>query len=373
MEIIHIALGKVNPNRMNGVNKVVFNLATEQVKAGVNAQVWGISDSIEHNYPERNFNTVLFKKKRSPFAIPNGIEDALKASKSDTVFHLHGGFIPVFYSISKLMKKYGRKFVFTPHGSYNRIAWQKSGFSKRIYFQLFELPMLKNAAIVHVLGKSESEGLNFLHSGLPIQRAPYGFEIAQNNSVIYKSEEDYLIGFCGRIDIYTKGLDVLFESFAKFALQNSNAKLWIIGDGSERPKLEMFANRLGVSHKVVFHGSKFGEEKDKLIAQLNLFVHPSRNEGLPTAVLEALSMGISCLISEATNLGDEVRTSNSGIVIEKTTTDFMLQGFNDSFKKSMTTSVEELRTNAMKTVTEFFNWKKVIADFNNIYVAALIK
>ncbi|MBL0191806.1 MAG: hypothetical protein IPQ18_10810 [Saprospiraceae bacterium] len=61
MEVIHIVLGKANPNRLNGVNKVVYNMATEQHKAGKNVSVWGIANDVKHDYPKRIFKTILFK------------------------------------------------------------------------------------------------------------------------------------------------------------------------------------------------------------------------------------------------------------------------------------------------------------------------
>jgi len=63
MEIIHIVLGKANPDRMNGVNKVVYQLATKQVEFGENVSVWGIAKDKDTNYGERNFETRLFIKK----------------------------------------------------------------------------------------------------------------------------------------------------------------------------------------------------------------------------------------------------------------------------------------------------------------------
>jgi hypothetical protein len=60
MEIIHIVLGKANPDRMNGVNKVVYQLATKQAEFGEKVSVWGISGDTVNNYGERNFNTELF-------------------------------------------------------------------------------------------------------------------------------------------------------------------------------------------------------------------------------------------------------------------------------------------------------------------------
>ena len=67
MEIIHIILGKANPNRLNGVNKVVYQLATKQAEFGLNVSVWGITKDITVNFEERNFNTVLFTKPSNPF------------------------------------------------------------------------------------------------------------------------------------------------------------------------------------------------------------------------------------------------------------------------------------------------------------------
>ena len=51
MEIIHLVLGKANPLRMNGVNKVVHELAEQQCASGLKASVWGITAQPVHDYP----------------------------------------------------------------------------------------------------------------------------------------------------------------------------------------------------------------------------------------------------------------------------------------------------------------------------------
>ena len=105
MEIIHIVLGKANPDRLNGVNKVVYNMATEQTKAGKKVEVWGITDNLEHNYPDRNFKTKLFKASKFPFFIDHKLKTAILHHKNG-VFHMHGGWIPVFSSLAKFFKKH---------------------------------------------------------------------------------------------------------------------------------------------------------------------------------------------------------------------------------------------------------------------------
>lgn len=371
MEIIHIALGKVNPQRMNGVNKVVYNLATEQAKAGMQVSVWGISSSTEHNYPQRNFKTTIFKKSFFPFTLPVGFEEAVRNTSATTVFHIHGGFIPVFYTISGILEKLNRKIIFTPHGSYNKIAWRKSYYLKSVYFDLFEKRMLDRVSIVHVLGKSETDGLNALSSGHEIQRIPYGFEL---NSEIKSSDSgntDFIIGFCGRIDIYTKGLDVLIDGFAQFLTINKDARLWIIGDGSQKQELIERAVGLGIAQNCVFWGSKFGEEKDNLIAQMNLFAHPSRNEGLPTAVLEAASMGVPCMITEATNLGEEVKSAGSGVVIPAADASAVALAFRQIYFTAKAEGLNDLNIKSREMVSRYFNWEDILKQFDSIYNRAL--
>ena len=60
MKIIHLVLGKANPLRMNGVNKLVHEMATTQQEMGYNVNLWGITENPIHDYPPRNYRTVLF-------------------------------------------------------------------------------------------------------------------------------------------------------------------------------------------------------------------------------------------------------------------------------------------------------------------------
>ena len=134
MEIIHLILGKANPNRMNGVNKVVHQLATKQVEFGERIIVWGITKDLTYNFEKRNFKTKLFKAQKNPFAIAKELEKAILAKKGKSIFHLHGGWIPIYFTLSKFFKKHQIPFVITAHGAYNTIAMKRSRILKKIYF-----------------------------------------------------------------------------------------------------------------------------------------------------------------------------------------------------------------------------------------------
>src|ERR1700761_692708 len=77
MEVIHLILGKANPMRMNGVNKVVHEMATNQVLRGYPVEVWGITASTTHDYPKRNFTTRLFLRGMNPFHMDDELKQAL--------------------------------------------------------------------------------------------------------------------------------------------------------------------------------------------------------------------------------------------------------------------------------------------------------
>ena len=216
-----------------------------------------------------------------------------------------------------------------------------------------------------MLGQSEILGLGSLVEGLPVMRIPYGFALAPSQAETPERKAP-LFGYCGRIDPFTKGLDVLFPAFARTLQRSPDARLWIIGDGPERPLLEQVCASLGISHAVVFFGSKYAEEKDRLLAQLDVFVHPSRNEGLPTAVLEAAALGVPGLVSEATNLGEDVREANAGWVIAQTDVEELAATMSGICLGFQGNEMQHFRVNARTMVKEQFNWTRILGEFQKV-------
>jgi glycosyltransferase involved in cell wall biosynthesis len=365
MEIIHIVLGKANPERMNGVNKVVFQLASKQADFGAVVSVWGITKDLSRNYGSRSFKTELFLKKANPFAIAKELKTAIISKKGKAIFHLHGGWIPIFYTIAVFLFEHKIRFVLTPHGAYNTIAMQRSRWLKNIYFYLFEKKLLERTTYIHCIGKSEVVGLNHIFQNRKSVLVPYGFERPNADFFINTNNSSIIFGFIGRLDIYTKGLDTLIMSFSKFIKKNPNAKLWIVGDSKEKSKLEQLIQSYALSNNVILFGSKFGKEKDELLQKMDVFVHPSRNEGLPTSVIEAASFGKPCIVTDATNIGDLISDSNAGISIKKQSVHQLFDAM-ESISNLWKQPNEFLicQKNAIKMVQDNFNWAEIVKLFN---------
>ena len=360
-------MGKANPARMNGVNKVVYQLATRQTAAGLNVAVWGFTKTPEGDYGERNFRTVLFREYRNPFALDPAFVRALGALEPDrTVFHLHGGWVPLFSRAAAALPRAGLRYVLTPHGAYNTRAMEKGRWRKKIYFPLFERSLLRHAAAVHCIGASEVDGLQTIYPTDKTVLQPYGMDVAGTERAEGRADDGFVFGFVGRLDYYTKGLDLLLDAFAVHARQDPDAVLWIVGDGDGRAPTERKIAELGIADRVVLHGSRYGEEKDALLRRMRVFLHPSRNEGMPSAVLEAAAFGVPCIVTEATNIGDYVRAYDAGRVVPNED-DRALASAMTECRALDNGTLRDWGGNAARMVATAFSWPEVVVRFNQLY------
>lgn len=364
MEVIHVILGKANPNRLNGINKVVYHLATEQTKAGQTVQVWGITPNPVHDYPERNFTTVLFQSHRFPFYVDEELKKSI-LEKKNAVFHFHGGWVPVFSSVAAFMNRCGIRYVITPHGAYNSIAMKRSLLTKMLYFYAFEKTFLKNALRIHLIGESEKDGLKKLNPSSDTLLIPYGFEsvVSQSDN---QSKDEFIIGFVGRLDVYTKGLDLLIDAVDRFHKLHANSSLWIIGEGSGRSYIETEIKRRKLSN-VLLLGKKYGSEKDELISKMHVFAHPSRNEGLPTAVLEAASLGVASVVSVATNLAGYIEKYGAGEVMLSQDSDGLFEAIDRVYQSHLSGNYASYRRGAIQMLENEFSWPLLVQKFEDLY------
>lgn len=365
MKIIHLILGKANPAGMNGLNNLVHELATQQQLAGLSVEAWGFSTNLVHDYPERPYTTRLFKASRNPFQVGALWTQAILAQKGKVVVQLHGGFVARFYTVARILQQHQIPYLITPHGQYNGYVLQQNKLIKQLYFKLFERKILSGAAAIHAVGKSEISGLQAIFPNQKSVLIPPGFSAVGQPAAQLVS--NFIVGFCGRLDSTHKGLDRLIEGFAHFRKKVPAALLWLIGDGPHRAKLEAMTNELGISQQVVFWGSRFGDEKHQLISQCTVFVHASRYEGLPVAVLEAASLGIPCLVSEATNVGDAIRAFDAGYVVEQGTARQVSEGLTILERQWRAGKLTQLGQNARKMVDKHFNWPLQLERFNQLY------
>jgi glycosyltransferase involved in cell wall biosynthesis len=102
----------------------------------------------------------------------------------------------------------------------------------------------------------------------------------------------------GSLENLCKGPDVLLEALAGCVARGLDVSLTLVGDGRHRPELEARSHALGLDGRVRFAGEvTAGAAVRRELDAADLFVLPSRAEGLPRALIEAMARGLPCLAS----------------------------------------------------------------------------
>jgi glycosyltransferase involved in cell wall biosynthesis len=96
-----------------------------------------------------------------------------------------------------------------------------------------------------------------------------------------------------------KGTDVLIEAVARCVRAGVDLTAVIVGDGKYGPDLMAQAERIGMASRIRFAGQiTAGEPVRRILDAADLFVLPSRTEGLPRALIEAMARALPCIGSD---------------------------------------------------------------------------
>ena len=117
-----------------------------------------------------------------------------------------------------------------------------------------------------------------------------------------------VIGCLARLD-YLKGLDLVLESLVDLP----GATFVVAGRGRERAALEELAETLGVGDRVTI--LDWVESPAELMKTFDVFVLPSRAEGFPLSILEAMLMGLPVVATDVGSVREAVQDGETGFVV----------------------------------------------------------
>jgi glycosyltransferase involved in cell wall biosynthesis len=93
-----------------------------------------------------------------------------------------------------------------------------------------------------------------------------------------------------------KAPDVQIDSVAQLVRAGLDLRLVLVGDGKHRPELEARAAALGMTERVIFRGQlTAGAAVREALDAADVFCMPSRTEGMPRAMIEAMARGLPCI------------------------------------------------------------------------------
>lgn len=259
----------------------------------------------------------------------------LKEIESVDLIIFNGFWVPHFWWLGLVCKCLGTPYIISPRSNLMRRSFSRSRWKKLVGLCFGGLIFIRNARRLHFL--TEEERTNSYHFKKKTIICPNGYDLdplycqpnetSVRNSGIneVKAFSHYLL-FLGRLDIYHKGIDILVAAIdrAKDLLRSKGMKVVIAGDDSrgESPSLIMSINRLGIEDIIdVIPRRIAGGEKHALIKNANAFLHVSRYEGEPQAVLEAIALKTPVILSRGTNMSAFIRAHSLGVCTEGTSVD----------------------------------------------------
>jgi len=121
-------------------------------------------------------------------------------------------------------------------------------------------------------------------------------------------KDEFVYIFIGRF-INQKGVDILLNAFVKV----KTGHLFLVGDGTDKDKLQQLAVRLDIQKRVSFLGIR--QDIPNLLALADCFVLPSRYEGLPMVLIEAIVSGKAIIISDFESGKELIKDGENGLIV----------------------------------------------------------
>lgn len=282
-----------------------------------------VAQRSRHNteIPKLPYKVIYYPRPRSSVWLLQYVEHVLmrehKRYRFDIV-HSHLVY-PTGYIATKLKKRLGVPVIITSHKG---DIIPESRYRQRFITRKRMCWALKNAdaatAVSSVLKNIIDELTSNKANSIVI---PNGVDIPSDTPGLMPETcakvngKDFMLTL-GRLHHY-KGLDVLLNAVKLLSKQNAEIPhLVIAGDGKEMENLRRRTMELQLDDKVVFTGAVFGDRKHWLLRNCVFFLQPSRAEGMPLTVLEAMAYGKAVIGTRIGGIMELITNNENGILVE---------------------------------------------------------
>lgn len=130
-------------------------------------------------------------------------------------------------------------------------------------------------------------------------------------SANHPEKSGFTLLYVGRLEP-VKNHDLLLAAFCKALSLDRSLRLWIVGDGTERIRLQNAAANLGIKDQVTFWGQQL--DVARFFSAADTFIMSSVSEGLPMSLLQAFSIGVPAIVTDVGGMAEVVRMTRGGIV-----------------------------------------------------------
>lgn len=361
--------GQKRLSREGGIEIVVKELCTRMAKNGYTVtcynrsghHVSGAEYDKKTEYEGINQKCVPTIEKKGLAAVSSSFFAALySAFGKYNVVHIHAEG-PAFFSW--LPKLLGKRVIVMVHGlDWQREKW-KSGFGSK-FIKQGEKNAVKYADEIIVLSKGVHDYFRNQY-GRETRFIPNGV----NRPEIRKAElitdkfgltKDSYILFLGRL-VPEKGIRYLVEAFKNVKTEK---KLVIAGGSSDTDSFMKELKELAKDDKrIIFTGFVQGQMLEELYSNAYIYTLPSDLEGMPLSLLEAMSYGNCCLVSDIQECTEIVE--DKALIFKKSNVQDLQNKLQEACDR--TEKVMELKQQAADYICKKYNWDDVVEETLKLY------
>ena len=249
-----------------------------------------------------------------------------------------------------------KPFIFAQTGGYSQILFQ--GF----FLRFFISKIFNRAKYVLVPGKQSQEfwksyfkdsvNIEVLHSTINTEK----FKPQDN------IDKDIDILYVGSL-VKRKQVDLIIDGFNDFLKLNPKTKLGIVGDGILKDKLKSEVSKFKIENNVTFYG--FQKNVLTFLQRSKIFIMASKVEGLPVALMEAMSCEKMVIAPSVDNIPSVLINNETGYLLNEKissidVTDFLSIAYKDYFKNKL------LMKNARNIIVDNYSYQYAIKKWSKI-------
>ena len=320
----------------------------------------------QHIIAQQKIETVGFINLNN-YKVDN-IKNQLYINKPEDILHLDTPFDKIdlfiihevyridYIKIYKILKSNNIPYVIIPHGTLTHEAQKKKHLKKRLgNFFLFS-SFIKNAVAIQYLSEKEKN------------ESMYGKnKIIGSNGVFipsikkeYVEREKIKIVYIGNLALQIKGLDLMLDAIKRIEkiIRDNSVSIYLYGPNykTRHEDIRKILSSYNIEDIVLLNDKITGVDKKNVLLDSDLFIQTSRSEGMSMGILEALSYGIPCILTEGTNMAKTVDEYDAGWGCENTV---------DSIAKAILDAINERERwiqkseNAYMLVKNSYSWSHI--------------
>jgi glycosyltransferase involved in cell wall biosynthesis len=371
MRIAHVA---PSAERVaSGVQTVVEALAKALGQRGHDVELWHVGDwspTLDTTTAEGLRSSGVLCRRLTPHQRRGSLLPVIDVPRGEAVdvVHLHSVFVP---SNTAIARTWPGPIVVSPHGGYDPVSLKRSFLRKQVYSARYEKRMVRRSAAVVALSEVEAAQVRAYAGAVLTEVVSNGVtpRCPGRDGVPFRDSlgiapDARLALFVGRLDVRHKGLDRLLAATAA-------APSWrfvLVGPDHRggRECLQRMATDLGTAPRLHLVGQLDVEAVADAYAAADLFVLPSRWEGLPMSLLEALAHGVPALVTPEVDRLVPVSSRGAGWVSEPPELGRTLEALATRSPAEWSAHAE-----AARDMARDYDWDQVAAAYEEVYRAAL--